>query len=119
MPDEIHERCGQILECLEAIQEYIIPITQAADFLKLQIGQLHLDAITLRLQVIGENAKQIENNHPHFFWKQLNYDVGYIVRFRDFVSHHYEKLDYEVIFELCVRKLPKFKKVIVTYLEAT
>lgn len=115
MREEILDRCEQVLKSLEAIQEYMSSISSSSDFLKPEGGQLHLDAITLRMQVIGENVKQIENHQPHFFWQELAYDVGYIVRFRDFVSHHYERLDHEVVYRLCAAKLPKFMQVLENY----
>lgn len=118
MHEEILERCEQILKSLDAIQEYMSSITSSSDFLKPESGQLHLDAITLRLQVIGENVKKIENHQPQFFWQELAYDVGYIVRFRDFVSHHYEMLDHEIVYQLCITKLPKFTQVLINYLQS-
>jgi uncharacterized protein with HEPN domain len=32
-----------------------------------------------------------------------------IIRFRDFISHHYDKADHEVLFDLCKNDLPDFE----------
>jgi uncharacterized protein with HEPN domain len=32
-----------------------------------------------------------------------------IIRFRDFISHHYDKADHEVLFDLCKNDLPDLK----------
>lgn len=105
-----------IAESLAAIFEYLKTINTANDFIQTVDGRLRLDGIALRLQVIGENVKQIERLYPHFFENNLPYDVDDIIRFRDFISHHYEKLDYQIIFEICTRSLPPFRRVIDAYL---
>ncbi|MBN2394954.1 MAG: DUF86 domain-containing protein [Candidatus Atribacteria bacterium] len=30
-----------------------------------------------------------------------------IARFRDLVSHHYEQIDYEIVYDICKNHLPK------------
>lgn len=30
-----------------------------------------------------------------------------IARFRDLVSHHYEQVDYEIVYDICKNHLPK------------
>ena len=119
MSDDKRDRCIQIQQSIDAIKDYMEPVLEPSDFLKHKNGQLHLDAITLRLQVIGENAKQIELDNPHFFWQELNYDIGSFIRFRDFISHHYERLDHEIIYDTCKHRLPKLEAAIKKYLERT
>lgn len=36
--------------------------------------------------------------------------------FRDFISHHYEKLDTDIIFEICQNDIPILKQKIITFL---
>lgn len=117
MPDIRKERCEAIVSSLAAIDDYLEKICSAGDFVHSAEGRLRLDAIALRLQVIGENVKQIETLYPDFFEKDLPYDVDNIIRFRDFISHHYEKLDYEIIYEICTKSLPPFGKAVHAYLE--
>lgn len=116
MPDIRKERCEAIAESLTAIQAYMKAINSAGDFIQSGEGRLRLDGIALRLQVIGENVKQIVTLYPDFFEKDLPYDVDDIIRFRDFVSHHYEKLDYEIIYEICTKSLPHFSRAVHVYL---
>lgn len=101
---------------MDAIQRYVQTIHSSKDFIHSAHGQLHLDAITMRLQVIGESVKKIETAFPLFFENEVNHDVTDIIRFRDFISHHYEKLDYEIIYDICVHKLPEFKAKLENYL---
>ena len=49
----------------------------------------------------------LQHNYPNIEWEK-------IIKFQDFISHHYEKLDYEVIFNICEIDLPPFKEVINT-----
>lgn len=92
-------------------------IHSATDFVQSDDGRLRLDAITLRLQVIGENVKQIEALYPSFFETELPYVVNDIIRLRDFISHHYEKLDYQIIYETCTKHVHEFTLAINKYLD--
>jgi len=61
------------------------------------------------LKVIGENIKKIIKIAPDFFSNDLQFDTNAIIRFRDFISHHYEKLDTDIIFEICQEDIPPLK----------
>lgn len=91
MPDIPRERCELIAESLAAINEYMAVIHSESDFVGSAEGRLRLNAIALRVQAIGENVKQIAAIDPTFFEEDLPFDVDNIIRFRDFISHHYEK----------------------------
>ena len=42
--------------------------------------------------------------------EQLNYqDLNHLIRFRDYISHHYEQIESEVIRDICEHKLPVLK----------
>lgn len=118
MLEDRKSRCVQILQCIDAINDYMETIHEASDFLTPKTGPLRLDAVTLRLQVIGENAKKIESGFPLFFWNEFHFDIGSLIRLRDFISHHYERLDYQIIYDLCQHRLPKLEAAIKTYLES-
>ena len=104
---------------LETILEHIIicnkrfsEINTPTDFTSTDYGQTLLDAIVTRLQAIGENLKNtsrkhnlLQTNYPEMEWNN-------IIRFRDFISHHYEMLDYEIVYEVCEDYLPKLENVI-------
>ena len=98
--------------CNKKFSEIHIP----TDFIATDYGKTLLDAIVTRLQAIGENLKNtsrknnlLQTNYPEMEWNK-------IIRFRDFVSHHYEMLDYEIVFEICEDYLPKLEFVIKTEL---
>jgi uncharacterized protein with HEPN domain len=98
-----------ILEHISICNTRFSEIHSARDFVTTDYGKTLLDAIVTRLQAIGENIKNIsrknnllQSNYPEIEWSQ-------IIRFRDFISHHYEMLDYEIIYEICQDYLPKLE----------
>jgi len=105
-----------ILDHLNVCEKRFSEIQTAKDFVSSEYGNILLDAIVTRLQAVGENVKRLlkhntslEKKHPNIEWKK-------IIMFRDFISHHYEKLDYEVVFDICEIDLPPFKEVIISEL---
>jgi uncharacterized protein with HEPN domain len=87
-------------------------IKTPSDFITTDYGKTLLDAIVTRLQAICENLKNtsrknnlLQTNYPEMEWNK-------IIRFRDFISHHYEMLDYEIVYEICEDYLPKLEFVI-------
>jgi uncharacterized protein with HEPN domain len=68
-----------------------------------------MDAISMRLLSLAELIKRFETHQPGLF---LKYDIDPqpIIRFRDFIAHHYDDSDYEIIFDVCVQHLPILKK---------
>ena len=101
MHEFIVEKCELILESISAIENYIQEINTAGDFKEAFPGKKSFDAVMMRLQSIGENVKKINKIDPSFFSHQLKFDTNNIIRFRDFISQHYEKLDSEIVFEIC------------------
>lgn len=102
-----------VLVCEKRFNEIKIP----KDFVESEQGNLILDAIVARLQAIGETIKKllILNTHlpklyPHVEWFK-------IIRFRDFISHHYDMLDYEVIFDICHSDLSVLKEALLAELK--
>jgi uncharacterized protein with HEPN domain len=76
------------------------------------IYKYSLETILDHITAIGENLKNtsrkhnlLEENYPEIEWDK-------IIRFRDFISHHYEMLDYEIVYEICKVYLPKLEVVI-------
>jgi uncharacterized protein with HEPN domain len=101
-----------ILICTKRFSEINTP----SDFIATDYGKTLLDAIVTRLQAIGENLKYtsrknnlLQTHYPEMEWNK-------IIRFRDFISHHYEMLDYEIVFEICETYLPKLEVVVNTEL---
>lgn len=82
------------------------------DFVATEQGNLLLDSIVTRLQAIGENIKNITKKYPELLEKHPEIEWNKIIRFRDFISHHYEMLDYEIVFQICENFLPQLHKII-------
>lgn len=105
----VTERLNYILESLQLILHRSEGIEKNTDFISTEKGVEIMDSIAMRLQIIGENAKRIEKEMPDFFQQYLQIDSEPIIRFRDFISHHYEKTDYEIIFDICKNHIPDLK----------
>jgi uncharacterized protein with HEPN domain len=106
-----------ILEHITICNKRFSEIKTPNDFVTSEYGKILLDAIVTRLQAIGENVKNtsrkhnlLQSNYPHLEWNK-------IIRFRDFISHHYEMIDYEIVFQICEDYLPKLELVLITELE--
>ena len=103
----IKEKLENILDHTTTITIYFTNIHKAADFNILPDGKKSFDAIISRLQALGENFKKIEKLQPGFTKEYISNDVEKIIKFRDFISHHYEKLDSDIIFEICRDDIPE------------
>jgi len=101
-----------ILEHINVCNERFKSIQQASDFISTKEGNTILDAIVTRLQAIGENLKRILKHKPELSKKYPTVNWNDIIQFRDFISHHYELLDYEIVFDICKVHLPLLKEVL-------
>lgn len=113
MPDEIiSENLLLISESLDLINKRFASITQPDDFVLSDSGVIILDSIAMRLQVVGELLKKIDKENESFLknYSEINWEN--IMRLRDIVSHHYEKVDHEIIFDICKNHLPQLRKTI-------
>jgi uncharacterized protein with HEPN domain len=113
MSDEIiHENLLLISESLDVINKRFSNINTPDDLVMDDYGVTILDSIAMRLQVVGELLKKIDKENSGFLkkYKEINWEN--IMRLRDIVSHHYEKVDHEIIFDICANHLPKLKKTI-------
>ncbi len=108
----IFENLKLISESLELINIRFSNINTPEDFVLNDNGVLILDAITMRLQVIGELLKKIEKENSSFLRNYNEINWNNIMRLRDIVSHHYEKVDHEIIFDICENHLPKLRGII-------
>jgi uncharacterized protein with HEPN domain len=109
MHEFILDKCELIIESIDSIESYSQSIKKVEDFKNNDQGFLLLDAIMMRLQVVGENIKKISKIDPTFFQINLQFDTNNIIRFRDFISHHYEKLDADIVFDICKKDIPALK----------
>lgn len=113
MSDEIiRENLQLILESLDLITHRFARISTPEDLVSSEHGVLVLDAIAMRLQVVGELLKKIHKIENDFLWKYPQVDWSNIMKLRDIVSHHYEKIDHEIIFDICQNHLQELKDTI-------
>lgn len=105
-----------ILDHINVCEKRFSEIQTAKDFVDSDYGNILLDAIVARLQAVGENIKRLLKHNTTLEKKYSNIEWEKIIKFRDFISHHYEKLDYEVVFDICEIDLPLLKEVIIAEL---
>jgi uncharacterized protein with HEPN domain len=109
------EKLQFILESIIIIEKRMLIIGKDDDFISSDKGVTILDAITMRLQAIGESFNQIKKEDEPTLEK-LQIDADPIIGFRNFISHHYELLDYQIIYKICIKDIPSLKSAIENYL---
>jgi len=77
-----------MVESINLVQERFSKILEVADFVGSTEGVTLLDAISMRLQVIGELVKKIQKADPIYLSGYAEIDWKKIAKFRDLVSHH-------------------------------
>ncbi len=95
-----------ILNSIEMIKKRFVGITSSDDFLYSEEGMTNLDAISMRLQSIGEALKSIDKRDREFLLEVA--DKTYwsnIIKTREIITHHYIDIDSETIFMICDEKL--------------
>jgi len=118
MPDEeLLDILGMIRESIRLVQDRFNHIKTPDDFCTSSEGTTLLDAIAMRLQVIGESVKQIQKLDAAFLnaYREIQWDK--IARFRDLVSHHYENVDHEIVYDICRNHIPQLSIAIGKMLE--
>lgn len=108
----IKDNINGILESILLIEDRFTSVKEPDDFVISQNGTLLLDSISMRLQIIGELIKKIEKADAGIFdnYSQVNWVL--IMRLRDIISHHYESIDHEIIFDICKNHIPILKTTI-------
>ncbi|ADG94720.1 protein of unknown function DUF86 [Arcobacter nitrofigilis DSM 7299] len=95
-----------ILESISLINRRFKNIKSSDDFLNSDDGLDKLDAISMRIQAIGETLKNLNKREEKLLLKVA--DKGYwsrIIKTRDFISHHYVDIDAETVFDICSNEL--------------
>lgn len=101
----IHESVLIILDRFKDVKE-------PDDFMTTPYGVMRLDSIAMRLQSIGESIKKIDKYRPELLVNYSEVDWNDIIKFRDFISNHYDLINPEIIYNACKIKLPALKPVI-------
>ncbi len=113
MPDdEIIDILDLMSASIRLVQERFSNIGKSDDFVSTSDGVTLLDAISMRLQVIGESVKRIEKKDFSLLQHYSEIEWDKIARFRDLVSHHYEHVDHDIVYDICRNHIPRLKDII-------
>ncbi|MBL7178217.1 MAG: DUF86 domain-containing protein [Desulfobacteraceae bacterium] len=110
--DEILHVLELMLESTSLVQVRFTKIGESEDFVTTSDGVILLDAICMRLQVIGESVKRIQKKDLSLLNRYAEIDWDKVSRFRDLVSHHYEHVDHEIVYDICQNHIPRLRGVI-------
>jgi len=110
--DEIAEILDLIIESIGLVQNRFTEISESEDFVSTSNGVTLLDAISIRLQVIGELVKRMQKKDLSLLNRYSEIEWEKIARFRDLVSHHYEHVDHEIVYDICQNHIPKLRDII-------
>lgn len=100
-----------ILESIRLINRRFKNVKSSDDFLDSDEGLDKLDAISMRIQAIGEALKNLYKRENELLLKVA--DKNYwsrIIKTRDFISHHYVDIDAEAVFDICSSELEELEK---------
>ncbi|MFY9309671.1 MAG: HepT-like ribonuclease domain-containing protein [Bacteroidia bacterium] len=106
--DLVRSKLEYCLEHILAIENYTESIVTPLEFIQKHNG-LTYDGTLMRLQALGESLKNISIKHPQVI-VDLNYsEINDVIKFRDYASHHYERLIHEIVFDIIQSDIPKLK----------
>jgi uncharacterized protein with HEPN domain len=108
--DEVVEHLDLMLESIGLIEKRFSNIRSPEDFMLSPDGVTLLDAVSMRLQVIGESVRKLQKLDPSFLDRYSNIEWDKLARSRDQVSHHYAHIDHEIVYDICKAHIPKLKK---------
>ena len=95
-----------ILDSIKIIQRRIQGINSGDDFLEGDEGIDKLDAISMRIQSIGEALKNLDKRERELLERVADQQYwSEIIKTRDFISHHYVDIDAETVFDICDNEL--------------
>ena len=113
----VRDSLENILTSTDLIMQRLEDIRTPDDLLSDTDALFTLDAVAMRLQIIGENVKSLAGLDPELLEKYPEVEWNKIMRLRDIISHHYDVLDHEIIFDACMVNLPQLRRVIETIVE--
>ena len=118
LEDVIKENLQIILESISLIEKRFKKIKSADDFVSNSHGTFVLDAISMRLQIVGELFKKIDKIDNSLLRRNPEIEWEKIMRLRDIISHHYEMIDHEIIFDICIHHIPRLKATVQRIIDA-
>lgn len=104
--DIVTDRLEQIRESISLINKWCSPYQSEDDFLCSPTGMAMLDASILRLQIIGESIRSIDDmtkgellsHYPSIPWRN-------IIGLRNIISHDYANVNYSMIVKIIKNNL--------------
>lgn len=108
----LYKKIMDVYEAIQKIKRSFESIGTPEDFLKNQDSLDKLDAISMRLQAIGEVLKKVSRDFPETLKEYPEVDWRGAINFRDKISHHYFDIDAEEIFKICKDNLPLLEEAI-------
>ena len=113
MSDEIlSEILESVLDSIEIIEDRFADVKSSAYFIESDDGLTLLDSISMRLQHVAETIGKLYRKRPEFFAAHPSINWDDIIQFRNFISHHYEFLDHEIIYDICSSDMPLLRQAI-------
>lgn len=112
----MHELILTNLRLIQVIEKRMANVSDANYFVSNFEGRTLLDSISMRLQFIGETVKRIDKIDPTFYQKHNFIEWHKIMNLRDFISHHYDMLNHEIIYNICEINIPQLKIAIIKLL---
>ena len=108
--EEVIDKLEQIQDSINVIHERCKDFRDIDDFLITPWGMTVLDACMMRLQVIGETIKSIDDKtrqtllsqYPQIPWHK-------IIGLRNIISHEYANIDYDIIWTVIRKYLTPLK----------
>jgi len=92
------------IEDIELSMTRILEYVEGMDFLKFKQSYITVDAVVRNFEIIGEAAKnvpdEIKDKYQEIPWKKM-YGL------RNLISHEYFGIDYEMIWEIITKDLPR------------
>lgn len=100
-----------ILESLRLIKRRFNGVASSDDFLDNDEGLDKLDAISMRLQSIGEALKNLSKRQKDLLLQAADKEYwSKIIRTREILTHHYIDIDAETIYMICDEKLDELEQ---------
>lgn len=111
--EEVIDKLEQILESIEIIKVRCKDYEQIDDLLETPWGMTILDACIMRLQIIGETIKAIDDKTNQSLFSQYpNVPWRKVIGLRNIISHEYANIDYDIIWNVIREHLTPLEKTI-------
>ncbi|CAG2155382.1 HepT-like ribonuclease domain-containing protein [Cupriavidus numazuensis] len=102
----VRDYLGHILKAIERIERY----TEDMDLAVFLNNELVQDAVIRNIEIIGEASNNVLKGDPEFAAR--HYEIPWLVIYtmRNRVSHGYDKVDFEIVWNMIRRDLPDLRR---------